>query len=109
VFAVNPNADDVDGDRCYHDLGLVPACPESAVGATMHGQPPWISVMPRWRPYWAASEKLPALAPWCIRTSLMPSSAHARAVASAIAGLVGITTAATPPGSRDEREGRFDA
>ena len=24
VFAVNPNADDVEGDHCYHDLGSIP-------------------------------------------------------------------------------------
>jgi len=24
VFAVNPNADEVEGDRCYHDLGAIP-------------------------------------------------------------------------------------
>ncbi len=24
VFAVNPNADTVEGDRCYHDLGSIP-------------------------------------------------------------------------------------
>jgi len=24
VFAVNPNADEVEGDRCYHDLGSIP-------------------------------------------------------------------------------------
>ena len=109
VVAVNPNADEVDGDRCYHDLGSVPACAESAVGANMHGQPPSIIVMPRWRPYWAAaSETRPAPGPWCIRMCSMLSSADARVVASAIAGLVAITTASTLPGSRDEREGRFD-
>jgi hypothetical protein len=24
VFAVNPNADEVEGDRCYHDVGSIP-------------------------------------------------------------------------------------
>jgi uncharacterized protein len=24
VFAVNPNADEVEGDRCYHDLRSIP-------------------------------------------------------------------------------------
>ena len=24
VFAVNPNADEVEGDKCYHDLGSIP-------------------------------------------------------------------------------------
>src|SRR5574341_2279779 len=24
VFAVNPNADEVEGDRCYHDLASIP-------------------------------------------------------------------------------------
>ena len=24
MFAVNPNADEVDGDRCYHDLRAIP-------------------------------------------------------------------------------------
>ena len=31
VFAVNPNADQVEGDRCYHDLGSVPGGVEAAV------------------------------------------------------------------------------
>jgi hypothetical protein len=34
VFAVNPNADTVEGDRCYHDLGSIPGGVEAVVIAT---------------------------------------------------------------------------
>lgn len=34
VFAVNPNADEVEGDRCYHDLASVPGIISAAVIAT---------------------------------------------------------------------------
>ena len=34
VFAVNPNADQVEGDRCYHDLGSVPGGVEAVVIGT---------------------------------------------------------------------------
>jgi uncharacterized protein len=34
VFAVNPNADEVEGDRCYHDLGAIPGGVEAVVIAT---------------------------------------------------------------------------
>lgn len=34
VFAVNPNADEVEGDRCYHDLGEIPGGVEAVVIAT---------------------------------------------------------------------------
>ena len=34
VFAVNPNADEVEGDRCYHDLGSIPGGVEAVVIAT---------------------------------------------------------------------------
>lgn len=34
VFAVNPNADEVEGDRCYHDLGSIPDGVEAVVIAT---------------------------------------------------------------------------
>ncbi len=34
VFAVNPNADEVEGDRCYHDLGSVPGGVGAVVIAT---------------------------------------------------------------------------
>ena len=34
VFAVNPNADEVEGDRCYHDLRSVPGGVEAVVIAT---------------------------------------------------------------------------
>src|SRR5512133_817868 len=34
VFAVNPNADEVEGDRCYHDLKSVPGGVEAVVIAT---------------------------------------------------------------------------
>jgi predicted CoA-binding protein len=34
VFAVNPNADEVEGDRCYHDLASVPAPVEGVVIGT---------------------------------------------------------------------------
>ena len=30
VFAVNPNADEVEGDDCYHDLGSIPGGVEGA-------------------------------------------------------------------------------
>ncbi|MGB8652553.1 MAG: CoA-binding protein [Mycobacteriales bacterium] len=34
VFAVNPNAQEVEGDRCYHDLASIPAGVESVVIGT---------------------------------------------------------------------------
>ena len=34
VFAVNPNADEVEGDHCYHDLRLIPGGVEAVVIAT---------------------------------------------------------------------------
>lgn len=34
VFAVNPNADEVEGDRCYHDLKGIPGGVEAVVIAT---------------------------------------------------------------------------
>jgi predicted CoA-binding protein len=34
VFAVNPNADEVEGDRCYHDLRSIPGGVDSVVIAT---------------------------------------------------------------------------
>ena len=34
VFAVNPNADEVEGDRCYHDLKDIPGGVEAVVIAT---------------------------------------------------------------------------
>jgi predicted CoA-binding protein len=34
VFAVNPNADEVEGDHCYHDLASVPAPVEGVVIGT---------------------------------------------------------------------------
>jgi predicted CoA-binding protein len=34
VFAVNPNADQVEGDRCYHDLGSIPGGVDAVVVAT---------------------------------------------------------------------------
>jgi predicted CoA-binding protein len=34
VFAVNPNADEVEGDRCYHDLGEIPGGVEAVVIGT---------------------------------------------------------------------------
>lgn len=34
VFAVNPNADEVEGDRCYHDLRSIPGGVEGVVIAT---------------------------------------------------------------------------
>ncbi len=34
VFAINPNADTVEGDRCYHDLGDVPGGVDAVVIAT---------------------------------------------------------------------------
>ncbi len=34
VFAINPNADQVEGDRCYHDLKSVPGGVEAVVIAT---------------------------------------------------------------------------
>ena len=36
VFAVNPNADQVEGDRCYHDLRSIPG----GVGAVVIGTSP---------------------------------------------------------------------
>jgi hypothetical protein len=65
----------------------------------MHGHPPSITLMPRWRPYSAAEcDTLPAPGPLCIQTRVMPRSAHSRMVASAVCGLVPITTQSTPPG-----------
>ena len=34
VFAVNPNADEVEGDRCYPDLGSIPGGVDAVVIAT---------------------------------------------------------------------------
>jgi len=34
VFAINPNADEVEGDRCYHDLQSVPEGVEAVVIGT---------------------------------------------------------------------------
>jgi uncharacterized protein len=34
VFAVNPNADEVEGDRSYHDLGSIPGGVEAVVIGT---------------------------------------------------------------------------
>ncbi len=34
VFAVNPNADEVEGDRCYHDLHAIPGGVDGVVIAT---------------------------------------------------------------------------
>ena len=34
VFAVNPNAEEVEGDRCYHDLGSIPGGVDAVVIAT---------------------------------------------------------------------------
>jgi uncharacterized protein len=34
VFAVNPNADEVEGDRCYRDLGSIPGGIDAVVIAT---------------------------------------------------------------------------
>jgi hypothetical protein len=34
VFAVNPNADEVEGDRCYHDLHEIPGGVDGVVIAT---------------------------------------------------------------------------
>ncbi len=34
VFAVNPNADEVEGDRCYHDLSSIPGGVEAVVIGT---------------------------------------------------------------------------
>ena len=34
VFAVNPNADEVEGDRCYHDLRSIPGGVEGVVIGT---------------------------------------------------------------------------
>jgi predicted CoA-binding protein len=34
VFAVNPNADEVEGDVCYHDLGSIPGGVEAVVIGT---------------------------------------------------------------------------
>jgi predicted CoA-binding protein len=34
VFAVNPNTDVVEGDRCYHDLGAIPGGVEAVVIGT---------------------------------------------------------------------------
>jgi predicted CoA-binding protein len=34
VFAINPNADEVEGDRCYHDLQAIPGGVEAVVVGT---------------------------------------------------------------------------
>ena len=34
VFAVNPNADEVEGDACYHDLGSIPGGVDAVVIGT---------------------------------------------------------------------------
>jgi hypothetical protein len=50
VFAVNPNADEVEGDRCYPDLGAIPGGVEAVVIATRpeaaeHGRERGIAVI----------------------------------------------------------------
>ena len=40
VFAVNPNADEVEGDRCYHDIKSIPG----GVDAVVIGTAPAVSV-----------------------------------------------------------------
>jgi predicted CoA-binding protein len=37
VFAINPNADEVEGTRCYHDLKSVPGAVEAVVIGTRPG------------------------------------------------------------------------
>ena len=37
VFAINPNADEVEGDRCYHDLKSVPGGVQAVVIGTRPG------------------------------------------------------------------------
>src|SRR5439155_20762046 len=44
-------------------------------------------------------ETLPPPTGQCIQTCLIPSTAHSRRVASALSGLVPMTTAETPPGN----------
>ena len=39
VFAVNPNADEVEGDRCYHDLAAIP----DGVGAVVIATTPAVA------------------------------------------------------------------
>jgi len=39
VFAINPNADELEGDRCYHDLAAIPG----GVGAVVIGTRPAIA------------------------------------------------------------------
>lgn len=34
VFAVSPNADSIEGDRCYHDLGSIPGGVDAVVIGT---------------------------------------------------------------------------
>jgi predicted CoA-binding protein len=34
VFAINPSSDEVEGDRCYHDLASIPGGVDAAVVAT---------------------------------------------------------------------------
>jgi len=69
-------------------------CPMSAVGSNIKGQPPSITVIPCCRPYSvAADDTLPVPTERCIHTFLIPSSALSRMVASAVSGLVPITTA----------------
>ena len=108
VFAVNPNADEVEGDRAYDALADIPVsvntiritrCPGSAVGPNMHGQPPSMTVIPCCLPHAAASaDTLPPPGPRCIHTWVMPRSAHSRTVASAASGRVPITPPSTLPG-----------
>ena len=38
VFAVNPNAEEVEGDRCYHDLRSIPGGVDAVVIATAPGR-----------------------------------------------------------------------
>ena len=52
VFAVNPNADEVEGDRCHHDLRSIPGGVEAVVIAT---KPETAEACPMPRPTTAAS------------------------------------------------------
>ena len=46
VFAVNPNVDEVEGDRAYHDLSAIPGGVEAVLGAaTEYGRAHGVNVI----------------------------------------------------------------
>ena len=82
VYAVNPRADTVEGDRCFPALSDIP----DGVDAVVIGTRP---------------EHVEDTMKECIQTCGTPSAMHSFLVSSACSGRVPITTASTPSGMSD--------